>query len=291
MDRLTLAAPAKINLRLLVGPLGADGYHPVRTLMVTLDGLHDTVTVAPARRRAVRCAEADGAANLAWRALDALERSVGRTLPCAVEIDKRIPARAGLGGGSSDAAATLVGANRLLGLGLGEAELEAIAAEVGADVPFFVRGGARWAQGRGERLGPAAAPGFAAVIVVPPFGLATPDVYAAFDRLPAPAPDDRVSPPDGMPELADWVRNDLWPAALALRSELGGVADRLRAEGARATLLCGSGSAVAGLFDDEGRARRARARVAGSIGVVRPGPARDPGTGADGTRPATLVTR
>jgi 4-diphosphocytidyl-2-C-methyl-D-erythritol kinase len=269
MDPVSLAAPAKLNLRLLVGPVGADGYHPVRSLMIALDGLEDTVTLTRAETRSVRCAEADGADNLAWRALDALERRAGRRLPCAVAIDKRIPARAGLGGGSSDAAATLVGANRLFELGLDAAVLESIAAEVGSDVPFFVRGGAQWAGGRGERLAPAPSPSFAAVVVVPPFGLSTPEVYAAFDRLPAPAPDDGAPPPTAMPTLAGWVRNDLWPAALALRPELDEHARRLRAAGAAEVLLCGSGSALAGLFATHAQARSC-ADVPGVVAVVTP---------------------
>ncbi|MEW6583219.1 MAG: 4-(cytidine 5'-diphospho)-2-C-methyl-D-erythritol kinase, partial [Actinomycetota bacterium] len=92
MDALILDAPAKLNLRLLVGPLQPDGYHPVRTLLVALDGLCDTVTVARAAERTVRCPGIDGEANLAWRALDALEQRAGRPLPVSVSIDKRIPA-------------------------------------------------------------------------------------------------------------------------------------------------------------------------------------------------------
>jgi 4-diphosphocytidyl-2-C-methyl-D-erythritol kinase len=261
MAGLTLAAPAKLNLRLLVGPRRADGYHEVRTLVVALEGLADLVTVAPADARAVRCPGLDGQANLAWRALDALERAVGRRLDCAVTIDKCIPAGAGLGGGSSDAATTLVAANRLLGLGLDDAELEAVAAEVGSDVPFFVRGGARWAAGRGERLAPAPAPAprFAALLAMPREGLSTPAVYAAFDRMPPPPPDDGRPAPYAMPALAAWARNDLWPAALALRPGLGALARSLRSAGAAAALLCGSGSALAGLAGDRAAAERARA--------------------------------
>ncbi len=117
MDRVTLSAPAKLNLRLLVGSLQPNGYHPIRSLMVTLDGLADTVTLSAASRRAVQCDGLDDRANLAWHALEALERATGRSLSCAVEIEKRIPMQAGLGGGSSDAAATLVGATACSGWG------------------------------------------------------------------------------------------------------------------------------------------------------------------------------
>jgi 4-diphosphocytidyl-2-C-methyl-D-erythritol kinase len=260
MDRVTLTAPAKLNLRLLVGPLRPDGYHPIRSLMVTLDGLADTVTLTAGPERVVRCEGLDDRANLAWRALDALEATVGRPLPCVVEIDKHIPTQAGLGGGSSDAAATLVGANRLFDLGLDETTLEAVGARIGSDVAFFIRCGAQWAEGRGERLTPAPLPSFTALIVKPLFGLATTDVYRAFDLLPAPLPDDGNDVPPGMPELAGWVRNDLWPAAAGLRPALGEVVEALASAGAGATLLCGSGSAVAGFFDDLATAARAAER-------------------------------
>lgn len=273
MDRLTLAAPAKINLRLLVGPLRADGYHPLRSLMVALDGLADTVRVERAGTRRVACPGIEGPENLAWRALDALEAEVGRPLPLAVVIDKAIPAQAGLGGGSSDAAAVLLAADRIHGLGLGAARLEAVGARVGSDVPFFIRGGCQWAEGRGELLRPARAPAFAAVLVTPPLGLPTGRVYAAFDRGPVPAPAGDTEPPAGFPALAAWVRNDLWAPALALAPSLGATARALAAAGARATLLCGSGSCVAGLFVHRLCAEAAAGRLAGAIVVTPRGPA------------------
>ena len=273
MDRLTLLAPAKLNLRLLVGPRRDDGYHPLRSLMVALDGLADTVRVARADVRRVACPGIEGRENLAWRALDALEAEVGRPLPLDVVIEKAIPAQAGLGGGSSDAAAVLLAADRLHGVGLGRERLEAVAARVGSDVPFFIRGGCQWAEGRGELLRPARCPGFAAVLVKPPIGLSTARVYAAFDRVPAPPPGDRAEPPAGMPALAAWVRNDLWAPALTLAPSLGATARALAAAGARATLLCGSGSCVAGLFADRAGAEAAAAQVAGDDPaiVVTPG--------------------
>ena len=263
MDALILDAPAKLNLRLLVGPRRPDGYHPVRTLMVALEGLSDTVTVARADERSVRCPGIDGADNLAWRALDALERHAGRALPVRVSIVKRIPAQAGLGGGSSDAAATLIATATLFGLRATHEDLERVGAEVGSDVPFFVCAGAQWAEGRGERLAPAAAPPFAALVAVPRFGCSTAEVYAAFDRLAPPPPDDGADVPGSAVELGAWVRNDLWPASLAIRPRLGRIARDLAATGAVATLLCGSGSGVAAVYTDRGAAGRAQGRLAG----------------------------
>lgn len=272
MDRVILHAPPKINLRLGVGPLGDDGYHPLSTLMVALAGVADVVTVSRAEQRRVECPGLDGPANLAWRALDALEAEVGRLLPLEVRIDKSIPAQAGLGGGSSDAAATLVAADRIHALGLGDEGLERVGARVGSDVPFFVRAGAQWAEGRGQRLRPAFAPAFTAVLAKPPAGLSTAAVYAAFDRLPPPAAPRPGAPPAGMPALAAWVGNDLWPAALALQPSLGATARALSAAGAAAVLLCGSGSCLAGLFPDRATATAASLRLppGGFRAVVEP---------------------
>jgi 4-diphosphocytidyl-2-C-methyl-D-erythritol kinase len=278
---------------LRVGPLGPDGYHPLRTLLVALDGLADTVSVAPSASRRVTCPGIEGADNLAWRALDELEAECGRPLPCEVVIEKRIPARAGLGGGSSDAAATLLGADRAYGLGLEAARLEGVAARVGSDVPFFVRGGAQWAEGRGERLAPASVPRFAAVLARPGAGLSTAEVYRAFDRLP-------TSPRDAAPdlvarsgnrspyrELVARACNDLWPAALALAPGLGATARALAAAGADAALLCGSGSCLAGLFPTRSHAEAAarRLRLPGFRAVVEGGgsPARPPSPGTGGS--------
>ncbi len=276
---MTLAAPAKLNLRLLVGPRAADGYHPLRTLLVALDGLADTVTVAPSASRRVRCPGLEDAGNLAWRALDELEAEVGRPLPTEVVIDKRIPVQAGLGGGSSDAAATLVGADRAHGLDLGCARLERVAARVGSDVPFFVRGGVQWAEGRGERLRPATVPAFAAVLAKPETGLPTAAVYRAFDRLPPPPPPDDgalVAGSTNDPYRAEVVaraRNDLWPAALALAPGLGATARALAAAGADAVLLCGSGACVAGILRTrpDAEAAAARLRLPGFRAVVEGG--------------------
>lgn len=283
MSGVRLRAPAKLNLRLLVGPRRDDGYHPLRTLLVALDGLHDTVTVAPAPRRSVSCPGLDGPRNLAWTALDALEREAGRPLPCAVTIDKRIPAQAGLGGGSSDAAATLVGAARLHGLDLAPEALERVAARVGSDVPFFVRGGAQWAGGRGEVLARARVPPFAAVLAKPGIGLPTAAVYAAFDRQVVACSRNNPADPQEVAcscnllsyrELVACSRNDLWGAALALAPRLGATARGLAAAGADAVLLCGSGSCLAGLVPDAARAAAVAAGLpAGGFRAAVTGPA------------------
>ncbi len=281
----TFAYP-KVNLRLLVGPVRADGYHPLRSLMVQLDGPADRVTVSRADERSVTCAGIDGPANLAWKALDALEAEVGEALPpLAVHIDKVLPSQAGVGGGSSDAAATLRAADQLLGLGLGPQRLERAAAAVGSDVPFFIRGGAQWATGRGEVLAPASVPAFECVIVAPGVGLSTPAVYAAFDSLPDPEPDDNVPPPSDAAGLAAWCRNDLWAPAQSLAPQLIDVFEALGKAGAAPALLCGSGSAFCGITPTREAADALAAHMSGAIPVAQVMRARFAGTGSSGAPP------
>lgn len=249
-ESITLEASAKLNLTLRVCPLRPDGYHDLESVMVEVADLSDEVTVRRSDRRSVTNRGFEEGLpqeqNLAWKALDALGAEVGEPLPpVSVEIDKRIPSQAGLGGGSSDAAATLRAADRLLGLDLGPDRLEHAAAAVGSDVPFFIRGGCQLAQGRGEILSPSECPELHLAIVVPHIALSTARVYGAFDGLP---PSRRRSAP---------FQNDLWPAALAQAPRLGAVARELRSLGAHTTLLCGSGSAVAGAFVDASAAEAA----------------------------------
>jgi len=276
-----LAYP-KVNLRLLVGPVRADGYHPLRSLMVQLDGPADRVMVSRADARSVTCAGIDGPANLAWKALDALEAEVGEALPpLAVHIEKVLPSQAGVGGGSSDAAATLRAADHLLGLDLGPQRLERAAAAVGSDVPFFIRGGAQWATGRGEVLEPASAPAFECVIVAPGVGLPTPAVYAAFDSLPDPEPDDHLPPPADVGGLAAWCRNDLWAPAQSLAPQLIDVSEALTSAGAAPALLCGSGSAFCGIAATPDAADTIAHGMATSVPGARVFRARFPGTVSD----------
>ena len=150
---LTLQAHAKLNLTLEVLGRRPDGYHETASIMQTLE-LADTVTMEPSDRLEVKCSESalDGRTNLAWKAADILQRETGTASGARITIDKNIPLSAGLGGGSSDAAATLVGLNSMWELGLSPDRLRALAAELGSDVPFLIDGGTAIALGRGERV-------------------------------------------------------------------------------------------------------------------------------------------
>jgi 4-diphosphocytidyl-2-C-methyl-D-erythritol kinase len=190
---VTARVPAKVNLQLSVGPLGADGYHELVTVFHAV-ALFDELTVRPAGRITVTVtgeggpAVPLGPANLAVRAAAALARATGRrgqaAAGAAIEIRKRIPVAAGLAGGSADAAAALVACNELWRTGLSLRELCDIGAQIGSDVPFALIGGTAVGLGRGERLTTALVSGtYHWVLAFAASGLATPEVYAACDRL------------------------------------------------------------------------------------------------------------
>ena len=153
LEMLTLHAHAKLNLTLEVLGRRPDGFHETASIMQTLE-LADTVTLEPSESLEVTCSESglDGPVNLAWQAADLLRRETEVESGARIAIDKHIPMSAGLGGGSSDAAATLVGLNSMWGLGLSNDRLRALAAELGSDVPFLIEGGTAIALGRGERV-------------------------------------------------------------------------------------------------------------------------------------------
>lgn len=222
MAPVTVRVPAKVNLQLSVGPLGADGYHDLVTVFHAVS-LFDHVTVESADRTSVRVSGegADsvpaGRANLAVRAARALA-SAARRLPGSsalrIEIRKRIPVSAGLAGGSADAAAALIACNELWKTGLSVGELREIAATIGSDVAFALLGGTAVGQGRGERLSPALTSGtYHWVLAFAVGGLSTPEVYATCDRLRAARSAGPGTPP--APQRARGT--DRWPAGGAVQ--------------------------------------------------------------------------
>ncbi len=150
---LTLQARAKLNLTLEVLGRRPDGYHETASIMQTLD-LADAVFIEPSDTLEVTCSNTalDGEDNLAWQAADLLRRETETTQGARISIEKKIPVSAGLGGGSSDAAATLAGLNTMWEVGLSHDDLRTLASKLGSDVPFLVEGGTAIALGRGERV-------------------------------------------------------------------------------------------------------------------------------------------
>jgi len=292
--QVTARVPAKVNLQLSVGPLRADGYHDVVTVYHAVS-LFDEVTVSHADRTSVlvtgegQSAVPLGPGNLAVRAAVALARVIGRRGQAPggvrIEIRKRIPVAAGLAGGSANAAAALVACNELWQAGLSHAELSGIAARLGSDVPFALAGGTAVGLGRGERLTTALVSGsYHWVLAFGASGLATPDVYAACDRLRAarggPAGGTAVPAPRLSNELMAALRsgdpaavgpllsNDLQPAALSLQPLLRRALAAGNEHGALGAIVSGSGPTCAFLTSGAQAARDLAVAVTGA-GVCR----------------------
>ncbi len=266
---MEVLAYAKLNLSLRVVGRRADGYHELQSLVTAVD-LADRITLAPdARGIALDAPPEVGPpeANLAFRAARALLPGEGPGV--RITLRKGIPAGAGLGGGSSDAAAVLAGLNELLSLGKSLDELRELGARLGADVPFFLGPSPAWVEGVGDRITPLDVPLPAAfLILVPPFRCPTPDVYRAFDELGLP-----LSPP-GPPPAGTAIANDLWPAAVHLVPDLPEMRSRLARVAPGGAGMTGSGSALFAPFPsreeaEEGR-RRVRPDLEGDLFIASP---------------------
>jgi len=267
-DTLIAWAPAKVNLHLEVTAKRPDGYHDVETLVLMVDlfdtlevqcGLDDTLTL-----------ECDppglttGPGNLVVKAAMGLHQATGTTHGAAMRLVKRIPSEAGLGGGSSDAATTLLMLNRLWKLNRPLHELQAVAGAIGSDVGVFLTPPAGWCTGRGELVEPET-PGsvFDLVIVKPKVGLSTPAVYKEV-RVPAAVrsgDEARKALRAGDPEaLARALHNRLQEPAFALAPEVAATFERLTQCGALGCLLSGSGSSLFAVCRDSGHAQRVAER-------------------------------
>lgn len=260
-DVMRLRAPAKINLRLRILARETTGYHQLETIFCAID-LADALELRPADRGidlVVEGAElGPPEGNLVHRAARAFFDVAGIEPAVAIRLEKRIPAGAGLGGGSSDAAAALVGLNRLFGDPLDSDTIRRLGADLGSDVPFFLCGSPlALAWGRGERL--YALPGLPqapALVVVPPFGISTAEAYAALaDRRAAAhsTPQPVVLSPDsvgGWTGIAEISGNDFEAPTFERYPGLREARNALLDAGAIVAHLSGSGSALFGVFPD-----------------------------------------
>ncbi|HLP22531.1 MAG TPA: 4-(cytidine 5'-diphospho)-2-C-methyl-D-erythritol kinase [Microbacteriaceae bacterium] len=298
-------APGKINVALSVGPLREDGYHDLATVFLAVS-LYEEVAAWPARGFTVTYGGSvdtsmltgddtlvHRAARLVAAELSAEQRAVwgigeGGVPGVHIAVEKHVPIAGGMGGGSADAAATLLACNALWNVGLGKERLWELAATLGADVPFALQGGTALGLGRGDELTPVLAGGtFHWVLVPNETGLSTPAVYRELDRLRAehvvPNPDRAAVAPEVMTALRsgsasglrDALHNDLQAAAFSLAPELE---TRVRQfnlhRDAMVTLVSGSGPTLAILAPDQIAARMLvadlRAQGLGAIEVVGP---------------------
>jgi 4-diphosphocytidyl-2-C-methyl-D-erythritol kinase len=271
MQRSVLA-PAKVNLILDVVGKRPDGYHDVAMLMVRLS-LHDRVRVAltPGRDIVVSCPGLElavGEQNIAARAARLLLDHTGVEIGVNIGIDKQIPAAAGLGGGSSDAAAVLLALNDLLATGLSRSELRSLGVRLGADVPFFLCGEmAAWATGIGEILEPwHGLPPCHLVLVNPRFAVPTAWVYQNLGLTHYRHMSKLPRFPERMEDLAGLLRNDLETVTAVRHPEIGEIKERLVKAGALGALMSGSGPTVFGVFAGPAEAEAAAGRLAQDSG-------------------------
>ena len=291
---LSTRACAKINLTLRLTGRRPDGYHDVRTVLQSL-ALHDTLRFRATRGPFQIECEHPGCptdrTNLVWRAAELVWRAAGcRGLPrdIVVRIEKRIPLQAGLGGGSSDAAAAIRGLSRVWHVDLSRDRQQAIAATLGADVPFFLEGGTALGVERGDLLFPLLdLPATWVALVIPPFGVSSKDAYGWWDSMKrGRTPFSRVASEKGVRPLFDAtlrrsdsgftgslalslskgeLQNDLEGPVSAHHPEITQMVRALRRQGATYAAMSGSGSAVFGLFESNAGADRA-ARLSASRG-------------------------
>ena len=273
-DEIAIRSYAKVNLGLEVLGLREDGYHELRTLFQTIDVHDDLVLSKREGEITIACDHPlvpTDATNLAVRAADELRRYAGISSGVAIRIRKSIPVGGGLGGGSSNAAAVLLGLDRLWGLGLGPDGLHLLARRLGADVPYFLLGGTALGLARGDEVYPLRQQIRAHLVLVDPgIQVSTARVFARLDASLTPRENSNSIFYFVSRELEGrgsfrLLRNDLEAAALdeapALREQAGRIRAELEAAGASLSALSGSGASYFGLFDEAGKARRARAAL------------------------------
>lgn len=277
---IKLPAFAKINLGLHVLGRRADGYHEIRTVFQTIS-LHDGLTfeTTPDGRLELACADPSiptDETNLVLRAAVALRERYGAGRGARVTLEKRVPAGGGLGGGSSDAAATLIALSHLWNLKADVNELSDLGARLGADVPFFLAGGTALGTGTGTDIEPLEdAPKTHLVVATPDVHVSTAEAYKALG-VPALTKDDALAnlsvsrtEADFPDSLCDVMSNDFEAVVVRLHPEIGRARDALLGAGAVRALLSGSGSSVYGVFESELEAGRAAAALGGAEAVWR----------------------
>ena len=263
-----IISPAKVNLVLAVGEKQESGFHEVQTIMHSL-ALHDTLSMrrfddegsGEGLQVMLKCESSftidplliKAEENIAYKAVVELAKALGRTQDETIEmvLNKVIPAEAGLGGGSSNAAAALVGAATLWGVGVEDERVQEVASRLGADVSFFLKGGCARLSGKGDVFEAQLEPRSGFVLLVrPDAGVSTGKAYAAFDEDPVLPSSEYLSSIAALDAAADVsLYNNLEKAACSVTPVVAQVLEWGRAAGEENVVLCGSGSAVCCIFD------------------------------------------
>lgn len=273
-QQLCLYPPAKVNLVLRVGDCLPNGYHALWSLMQTV-GWTDELTIgvdssfSGIRFDCVGLALSQPTDNLVYRAADLVLKKSGAEIGIQISLRKNIPAAAGLGGGSSDAAATILGLNRLLGCGWALPDLVSVGQELGSDVPFFFAAPTAVVEGVGEQISPVRLSGDRWILLVNPgFPIHTKTAYQRLDESRGACHGTEQDPPQ-LPEGDPWaweeviplIRNDFEDVLLGDYPELASIKALLYKVGAETALLSGSGATMFGIFSDESKAQQARSQL------------------------------
>lgn len=266
MDTLKIKAYAKVNLCLYITALRQDGYHELDSVFQSI-GLFDFITLTKAETIHIVCDDKNVPTDEANTCHQAARRMMELTGAPGVNvlIEKNIPAQAGLGGGSADAAAVIVGMNRLYDLGLDTKQMQEIGVKIGADVPFFMQGGCMRARGIGERLSPLHNPFLHDVVVVKPKGgVGTPVCYRLFDQTEKPGgravPMTSAMKTENKTDYLAAFKNALEPCAFKLAPASKTAVKALKQAGAEAAQVTGSGAAAFGLFK-QGEGEKAKQKL------------------------------
>jgi 4-diphosphocytidyl-2-C-methyl-D-erythritol kinase len=273
MERISLLAPAKVNLRLECLGKRPDGYHEIKTWMYPIS-LADELHIEKAGRAGITIASSHpelplGEENLAHRAAVCFLQEHARAGGVKIEINKRIPVAAGLGGGSSDAAAVLKAMNTLWETQMSPEDLQAMGATIGSDVPFFIVGKGAIMGGRGEQVIGLLPPLKAWLVLINPgIPLSTREVYQQGKwGLTKEGGGTKIQrPPQDLGTMGDFLRNDLERPACELLPVIEEIKGKMQATGARGVLMTGSGPTVFGLCDTEDQARQTAREVTSTKG-------------------------
>lgn len=271
-----LAARAKVNLSLRVLGRRSDGFHEISTVMQSLEWFDELeMRRAPKTNVTVEwgaglSGELPERPDLVERTIGIVDQTLGGTQAAEVRVVKNIPVAAGLGGGSADAAAAILGMNALTDKAMSPELMLEVAAQAGSDVPFALVGGTALARGRGEVIERLDHRPLWWVIAVPDFSMETAAVYDRWDELGAAgSPEDPFLSSSFADDLVQFIRNDLEPAAFDLQPSLREMKDVVSRAGVITTVIGGSGPTIAGLCRDRNHADEVASRVSAAFRLVK----------------------
>ena len=270
MKKVSLKAYAKVNIGLRINGIRDDGYHTLKTLFQTIS-IHDNLILELQDGPGINFSTTGikvptGDDNLCVKAAQKVLERENQKSGIKIGLEKQISVGSGLGGGSSDAATVIRGLNKLLRLNLDNSDMEAVAFELGADIPFFIRGGCQYAEGIGELLSPGEIEdNFIVLLVIPHISIATSWAYKNLDYLSLTSDTEDVNlarfPSNGESNKRSQFRNDFENLVFSEYPEIGEIKRQISDSGAVFASLSGSGSAVFGLFDSLGEAENGKEKL------------------------------